>query len=148
MAELFRQKIRVEFADTDMAGIMHFSNFFRFMERTEHAFLRSAGFSVNMELDGVKYGWPRVHASCDFRQPLRFEEEAEVILSLREKKTKTITYEFSFRKQVEDEWKEIATGVFTVVCVIIDSTSGKMQAVAIPSVVAEKIAQISKTSQN
>ena len=34
---------RVEFGDTDMAGIMHFANFFRFMERTEHAFLRTLG---------------------------------------------------------------------------------------------------------
>jgi tetratricopeptide (TPR) repeat protein len=30
---------RVEFGDTDMAGIMHFANFFRFMEAAETSFL-------------------------------------------------------------------------------------------------------------
>ncbi len=37
---------RVEFSETDMAGIMHYSNFFRFMETAEHAFFRSLGFSI------------------------------------------------------------------------------------------------------
>ena len=37
----------VEFSDTDMAGIMHFSNFFRFMEAAEHAFFRSLGLSIH-----------------------------------------------------------------------------------------------------
>ena len=43
----FRCRQRVEFADTDMAGIVHFSNFFRYMERAEHEFLRSLGLSVH-----------------------------------------------------------------------------------------------------
>ena len=42
----------VEFADTDMAGIMHFSAFFRYMEAAEHELLRSLGFSVYSEIDG------------------------------------------------------------------------------------------------
>ncbi|MEL7264077.1 MAG: hypothetical protein AAFP69_04590, partial [Planctomycetota bacterium] len=37
---------RVEFRDTDAAGIVHFSAFFPFMETAEHAFLRSLGLSV------------------------------------------------------------------------------------------------------
>ena len=36
-------KRRVEFAETDMAGQVHFSNFFRYMEAAEHAFFRSLG---------------------------------------------------------------------------------------------------------
>ena len=31
-------KRRVEFSDTDMAGIVHFARFFVFMEAAEHAF--------------------------------------------------------------------------------------------------------------
>src|SRR4051812_18470994 len=90
---------RVEFSDTDMAGIMHFANFFRFMEVTEHAFFRSLGFSIHMEAGGRKFGWPRVHASCDYRQPLRFEDEVEVQLVVREKKPKALSYDFIFRKR-------------------------------------------------
>jgi YbgC/YbaW family acyl-CoA thioester hydrolase len=43
---------RVEFTDTDMAGIVHFSSFFRYMEVTEHAFFRSLGFSIVMQHEG------------------------------------------------------------------------------------------------
>ena len=42
----FNVERRVEFSETDMAGIMHYSNFFRFMETAEHAFYRSLGHSV------------------------------------------------------------------------------------------------------
>ena len=38
---------QVEFSETDMAGLMHFSNFFRFMESTEHAFFRSLGLALH-----------------------------------------------------------------------------------------------------
>ena len=70
---------KVEFAETDMAGIMHFSNFFRYMEVAEHAFFRSLGFSIVTEKSGHDVGWPRVHASCDYMRPLRFEDDVEIL---------------------------------------------------------------------
>ncbi|MGL4419476.1 MAG: acyl-CoA thioesterase [Gemmataceae bacterium] len=69
---VFLHETRVEFCDTDMAGIMHFSNFFRVMERTEAAFLRSLGFDVCWQADGLWHGFPRVSAHCDYRQPARY----------------------------------------------------------------------------
>ena len=76
----------MEFSDTDMAGIMHFSNFFRFMETAEHGFYRSLGFSVIMPETDPRLGWPRVHAGCDYRKPLRFEDLVEIHLLVSEKK--------------------------------------------------------------
>lgn len=127
---------RVEFAETDMAGIMHFANFFRLMERTEHAFLRSLGFSVHMEYEGRTYGWPRVHASCDYRQPLRFEDLVEVQLRVREKKPRALTYEFVFRKPDGEGFAEVARGAITAVCVTMDAESGRMKAAPIPDALA------------
>ena len=54
MAHEFTLTRRVEFSETDMAGIVHFSNFFRFMESAEHAFFRSLGFSVAGSRDGLE----------------------------------------------------------------------------------------------
>ena len=65
MAEPFRVTRLVEFGDTDMAGIAHFSVFFRYMEAAEHAYLRSLGLSVAMEWEGERVGFPRVSAACD-----------------------------------------------------------------------------------
>ena len=77
MTDEFRTTRMVEFSETDMAGIMHFSNFFRFMESAEHAFYRSKGFSVD-EAKSLGLGWPRVKAECEYRHPLRFEDTVEI----------------------------------------------------------------------
>src|SRR5436190_18049292 len=97
MAFEYKMIHRVEFADTDMAGLVHFSSYFRYMEVTEHAFIRSLGFSIVM-WEQFKVGWPRVHVECDFTGPVRFEDELEVHLRVREKKEKSLTYDFLFRR--------------------------------------------------
>ncbi len=146
MAHRFLHRRRVEFADTDVAGIMHFSNFFRFMEVTEHAFYRSLGFSVHpfrhgAEGQGPNVGWPRVHALADYRLPLHFEEEVEIELLVEELRGKTIHYVFNFWKQPDspDERALAATGRFTIVCVSFDAETRRMKAVAIPEEWREKI---------
>src|SRR5436853_1930816 len=127
----FRATRRVEFSDTDMAGIMHFSNFFRFMEAAEHAFFRSLGFSIHMQ-EPEPLGWPRVHADCDFRYPLRFEDSVEIRLLVREKREKSIVYSFIFRKVSGDPQREVARGSLSVACIKRDPVTGKLRAVPIP----------------
>ncbi|MFT5467178.1 MAG: acyl-CoA thioester hydrolase [Verrucomicrobiales bacterium] len=133
----------VEFPDTDAAGIMHFSNFFRFMEVAEHAFYRSLGFSVHEfrpDPDGPKIGWPRVHASADFKLPLKFEDEARVELLIERIGRKSISYQFRVLKSDgENEQLLAATGKFTVVCVQLDAPDGRMRGLEIPAGVRAKI---------
>ena len=138
MAFEFRSVRRVEFADTDMAGIMHYSNFFRFMETAEHAFFRSLGFSIVTTQTDPHVGWPRVHASCDYNAPLRFEDEVEIHLLVEEKKSKALTYQFRFTKLNGPNRFEVARGRLTVVCVTKDA-HGKMSATHIPIELADKI---------
>ncbi len=129
----------VEFSETDMAGIMHYSNFFRFMEAAEHAFFRSIGFSVAARPGSPKVGWPRVHASCDYLKPLRFEDQVEVQFRVVEKRSKALSYEFRFHKRVEGGTaEEVARGRLTVVCVV-HQADGTMKASAIPAEIADRI---------
>ena len=121
---------RVEFSETDMAGIVHFSNYFRYMEAAEHAFLRSLGILVHQAEPGRTVSWPRVHAECGFEAPLRFEDEVEVRLLVRSKRRSTITYEFHLFHSGSRE--RVACGSLTVVCVQIDPANGKMSPMAIP----------------
>ena len=129
---------RVEFSETDMAGIVHYSNFFRYMESVEHAFFRSLGLSVVMDKVDPPVGWPRVHAECDYLQPLRFEDEVEIHLLVSEKKSKSLGYLFKFRKLNGASPVEIARGRLTVVCVTRNS-EGVMKSVTIPKSVADRI---------
>lgn len=132
----------VEFSETDMAGIMHYSNFFRFMESAEHAFFRSLGYSVVARPGAPKVGWPRVHASCDYHRPLRFEDQVEVRLRVVEKRTKALTYEFRFRKlgpvTPAGGGEDVARGRLTVVCVA-SQPDGSMRATSIPDEIAARI---------
>jgi len=137
MACEFRLVRRVEFADTDMAGIVHFANFFRYMEETEHAFLRSLGLSVHMREGERTVGLPRVSAECQFTRPLRYQDEVEVHLRVREKKEKSLTYDFVFRKL--GEAAEVARGAITVVSVAMDPETGGMKAVPLPASFNDRI---------
>jgi len=135
----FKMTHRVEFADTDMAGIIHFASYFRYMEVTEHAFFRSLGFSVTTRTPEIQVGWPRVHVSCDFKRPLRFEDEVEVHLQVREKREKSLTYDFAFRKVGDASGAEVAHGSLTVVCVAVDPETDQMKAVPVPNAIARQI---------
>lgn len=140
MAFEFKAVRRVEFADTDMAGIMHYANFFRFMETAEHGFFRSLGFSIVTTQTEPHVGWPRVHASCDYNAPLHFEDDVEIQLLVQEKKTKALTYQFRFIKLNGPAPLEVARGRLTAVCVTKDG-HGKMSATHIPKGLADKIDQ-------
>ena len=47
-----RTSRRIEFADTDLGGLIHFSRYFVFMETAEHEFLNAVGTSVHFKIDG------------------------------------------------------------------------------------------------
>lgn len=103
---------RVEFGDTDMAGIMHFANFFRFMESAETDFLHSHGLSVSWRADGVKWGFPRVSVSCDFSKPARFEDVLTVAVQVEKVGARSVSYRFDFTNQ---RGEAIALGRITTV---------------------------------
>jgi YbgC/YbaW family acyl-CoA thioester hydrolase len=131
---MFRMKRIVEFGDTDMAGIVHFAQFFNYMEAAEHAFLRSLGFSVVMEWEGVRIGVPRVAASCEYLRPVRFEDELEITVSVKKLGRSSITYRFQFFK----DGAEIAHGEITAVFCRMEHGEG-MKAMEIPAAIRGKL---------
>ena len=101
----------MQFYETDAAGLVHFSWFFRYMEEAEHALWREAGLSIHPP-DG-EYGFPRVSASFDFHSALKFEQEFDVHLRVEAMTRKTIRYAC----QLTDGDRKIATGAIVVACV-------------------------------
>jgi YbgC/YbaW family acyl-CoA thioester hydrolase len=127
---------RVEFSETDMAGIMHFSNFFRFMEAAETAFMRSLGLSVLLQKSGLNFCLPRVHAECDYAAPLQFEDEVLVRLLVERKGTRSLTYQFRFYRL--NHSPEVARGRITLVCAEC-LPDGGLKGVPFPKELAEKL---------
>jgi YbgC/YbaW family acyl-CoA thioester hydrolase len=107
----FRYVRRVQFAETDLAGVVHFSMFFRYFEEAEHAMWRSAGLSIAPH--GANVGFPRVSASIDFLAPLRFEDEFEVQVRIDKLSRRSIQYAGTMTSR----GTTIARGTWAAVCV-------------------------------
>ncbi|MHB8972597.1 MAG: acyl-CoA thioesterase [Pirellulaceae bacterium] len=117
MAAAYRTRRRVQFRDTDAAGIMHFSTYFTCMEEAEHELLRSLGTSVVVPLDPDhrelgELSWPRVAAECQYVGSARFEDVLEIEVQVARIGSSSVTYHF--RLSVDD--REIAHGSLTSVC--------------------------------
>ncbi len=124
----FIARRRVEFCDTDMAGMMHFSNFFRYMEFAEQEFLRARGLSVTWDENGQKLGFPRVSASCDYLKPAHFEDVLEIAVTVERIGQKSVTYNFEFR----NDNRVIAIGKVATVCCKVNA-GGKVESIDLPT---------------
>ena len=124
---------RVEFGDTDMAGIMHFANFFRFMESAETDFLRSRGMTVAWTENGVKHGFPRVSAACDYQAPAKFGDVLTVAVAVEKVGTKSVTYRFDISR----DGTPLATGRIT--SVYCRAVKDGMESLAIPAELRAKL---------
>ena len=139
MADLFRTTRLVEFGDTDMAGIVHFANFFRYMESAEHAFLRSLGLSVAFDREGEHLSFPRVSASCDYLKPARFQDVLEVTVAVRRLGRSSVTYAFEFFKDGE----LIAKGQVSSVCCLVRE-GHEIESMPIPPALRAKLESMSE----
>lgn len=122
---------RVQFYETDEAGVVHFSNFFRYMEEAEHAMWRAAGLSIAPR--GHDVAWPRVSAACEFHQPLRFEDEFDVHIRIAAISSKTLKYACAITRAAT----RIATGTMTIACVS-RRPNEPMKSIEIPAEIAAR----------
>jgi acyl-CoA thioester hydrolase len=125
---------RVEFMDTDMAGIVHFTAYFRYMETAEHELFRSLGLAAATKDSERHLGWPRVSCGFDFKAALRFQDALEVHIGI----TKIGKRSVSYRADIVRDKEIIASGHSTSVCCTIDA-AGHMASIDIPKDVTEKL---------
>jgi acyl-CoA thioester hydrolase len=129
----FRLKRRVLFYETDLAGIVHFSCYFRYMEEAEHALWREAGISIAPK--AAEIGFPRVSASFDYSRPLRFEDEFEIWIRVTAITATTISYQCVLTCGET----RIATGALTMACVS-KKPNQPLKPIPIPAEIAARFA--------
>lgn len=130
----YRTTRRIEFADTDMGNLVHFSRFFVFMETAEHDFLRTLGTTVHFEDSGRTIGWPRLEARCRYLSPARYGDELDIHLRVTRKGRRSMTYSFTFRVGE----RLVAEGLLASICCILDGGDG-LEAIPIPEALARQI---------
>jgi YbgC/YbaW family acyl-CoA thioester hydrolase len=125
-----RYQRRVQFAETDQAGMVHFSMYLRYVEEAEHAMWRAAGLSIAAQESPV--GFPRVSFAIDYHAPLRFEDEFEVHIRIEAISKRSIRY----RSTIQRGNTAISTSTHTAVCVA--SPPAPMEATDIPPDIASR----------
>jgi 4-hydroxybenzoyl-CoA thioesterase/acyl-CoA thioester hydrolase len=130
----FSTRRRVEFSDTDMGGVVHFSRFFVFMETAEHQFLGSLGVEVDTVVDGRRVSWPRVAARCEYLRPAHFGDELDIQVRVLKRGEKSMTYAYLFCRGEQ----EIARGEMTAVCCAVEE-GGRLEAIPIPPSMARRL---------
>ena len=81
-----------------MAGIMHYSNFFRFMETAEHGFFRSLGTSIVESKEPRSGLAARGARNAISERPSILRMRWKFTCWSRKKKSKALSYTFIFRK--------------------------------------------------
>ena len=137
----FHTTRRIDFSDTDMAGIVHFARFFVFMESAEHEFLRALGTPVHFDHEGEEIGWPRAAASCEYKSPARLGDVLDIRVSVARKGNKSITWGFEFRRQADGTL--LAVGRISAICCGLGRPSAavttKLRALPIPPQIADQL---------
>jgi YbgC/YbaW family acyl-CoA thioester hydrolase len=112
---------RIEFSETDMAGLVHFSNFFKYMETAERDFFEAAGVDLIRTQPGELVGWPRARAECKFSAPLRFGDTIDIHLAVKSVKDRAIDYQFRiFRRNKDGSRTQAGKGHMTTILAKLD----------------------------
>ncbi len=129
----FVTRRRIEFVDTDMGGIVHFSRFFVFMETAEHLWFEALGTSVAIDEGRRRIGWPRVSAACEYLSPARFGDTLQIKVTLQRKGRTSMTWDIRFYRDEE----LLARGRVTSVCCVLDPPR-RPEPIPIPSQIADQ----------
>jgi 4-hydroxybenzoyl-CoA thioesterase/acyl-CoA thioester hydrolase len=141
MADKFVTTRRVEFCETDAAGIVHFASYLCYMEQAEHEFLRSLGLTVSEpQDDGSHLSWPRVHVECDFHGSAKFEDVLEITVFVSRLGSKSVTYEFEIMRG----GGAIAKGRVIAVCCNVKS-GHSLKSIAVPQKYSELLLRFCKS---
>ena len=130
----FRTTRRVEFADADMGGIVHFARYLVFMETAEHEFLRSLGSDAFATRDGRTIGWPRVEVSCQYLSPAHYGDVLDIHLRIARKGRSALTYTIT----ISTDSRLVARGRMSSVCCIMNDGEG-LESISMPESLSHRI---------
>jgi len=126
----------VEFSETDLAGIVHFTHYLKWMEAAEAAFFAARGASLVTDAVETLQGWPRVEVAAAYHAPLRFREQVEIHLELKEARASALRWQATFRvldpASGSPRPEPVATASMTTLHATLDRRTGTLRATLIP----------------
>ncbi|KZY03254.1 MULTISPECIES: tol-pal system-associated acyl-CoA thioesterase [unclassified Sulfitobacter] len=112
MNEPHEKQIRVYYEDTDMAGIVYYANYLRYIERARSDWVRDLGIDqLAMKAEGIVFAVRRVEA--DYIAVARFDD----VLTVRTTLESLSPARMVMRQTVLREATPIFEALVTVVCI-------------------------------
>lgn len=75
--------LRVYFEDTDVAGMVYYANYLKFMERARSDMLRCAGVDQRAAIEGGEGVYVVAEANIKYRAPARLDDDLVVLSEVR-----------------------------------------------------------------
>ncbi len=116
--QVFTLPVRVYYEDTDMAGIVYYANYLRYIERGRSEWVRAVGLDQNhmKDVEGIVFAVRRVEA--DYLAPARLDDLLEVATWVAEKRPARMV----MGQEVRRDGQVLFRAMVTVVCM---STTGR-----------------------
>ncbi len=96
-----KYRFRVEWGDTDAAGIVYSPNFYKWMDQAAHYYFESIGFPLSRLVRDEKIGIPLLESKCNFQRPLYFEDEVIIHTTIEELRDKVVHFRHEFYRKDE-----------------------------------------------
>ena len=120
-----RFPLRVYYEDTDLAGIVYYANYLRFIERARTEWVRSLGVDQGRlkAEEGIVFAVRRVEA--DYLQPAKFDDELIVETTLEQMGGARIV----LRQEVKRDGKALFTANVTLVALSASGAPARIPAI-------------------
>ena len=135
MQPVFSMRIRVYYEDTDVAGVVYYANYLKFMERARTEWLRSAGFELDELAKRDHVMFVVRSANMEFLKPARFNDAIDVDAAIADHRGASIR----FTQQVRRRDTILCKGDIRIACV--DSATHAPR--ALPATLIARLKEIS-----
>ena len=114
-AGVYEVRDRVRWSDVDIAGIIYFGAYVRFIELAETELFRALGFPYARLFDDLDIWLPRVHLDFDFHRPARMDDELIVRTRIERVGRSSITLKIAVHDAPTDALDASATLIVATV---------------------------------
>ncbi|GHU18402.1 tol-pal system-associated acyl-CoA thioesterase [Betaproteobacteria bacterium] len=131
----FSITLRIYYEDTDAGGVVYHANYVKLLERCRTEWLRSAGFVQAELLRDTGIGFVVRHLSLDYLKPARLDDLLTVSLEVEKITRSQIFFRQHVRRELSQDGQqseELLTGKVQIVCVNLETSTGKMKIISIP----------------
>lgn len=115
--------LRVYYEDTDLAGIVYYANYLRFIERARSEWVRALGIDqTQMKSDGLVFAVRRVEA--DYLSPARYDD----LLQIETTPLPGSGARLVLRQDVKRDGTLLFSAIVTVICMTTDGAIARLPA--------------------